>query len=943
MADINEILGRNINSIKELKQAINELQNSLIGVDAESEEFKKTSQQLAAAQAELNKVTSAGKTETDAAADSIRGLEKQYKALYDQYKLLSEEQRNSDFGKNMAQSMSDLSNKINEAKQNVGNFKDNIGRYAESATKAFQGMGISLGNLQKPLAMATTGTKTLGVALKGLAANPVGAAIMAVVVVLKVLLDIFKRVKKAINDNEEAQMRLKEAMAVFKPILDAVANAFDFLGRVVVKVVEGISKVVGAIWSLIPGMKKAIDSHKELAKATNNLTKAQRELNIENSKKEAEIERLREEASATDDVIEKKKLLEEAKQMQAEVDQKNIEIAQEELRIMEEYSKKTANSAEENEKLAAAQVKVNNAIAQGERNMRQYNKQISTLDNKTKSATSSTEDLRKKAKDLYDQTVENSKDELTKLTEKYEKEKKLLEKYHYDTTLLTRQYNKERDKIISEQFIKELAKEDANWANYTNNMTRYYNNLKQIYAGDPINLNEATKQYLEDAKIELDNLMNDLYLIYGNEKDAIQDLLAELFTDDLTKIRDYNYARELFENAFSLDDADQKKVLYQFYTFSEETWTSFVDEIQKRLKVLNETYGLDIKNWYDLVLESANGEKEFYPRANQLGYDIATNIGEGVAAGIEDFKKHGDRNVLGELNLYDMFFHMTDSNETDKFAIQEMTDRMLEEEYNMLKALEVIYQQDLENFAGTEDQKIELLKQYYEIVNQIREKDAELATLQQERTAQMFESLIDMTDRMAAAMQTYRSSQESLIDSEVKAGKISEKEAEKRKKSLLKLQAAETAFSIATITADAASGIFNIWKGYAMEKGVINPQTAAAAGIGAGPALWALNAKSLVSAIAQTASLASTAAAQIAAARGQYVTAQNNFQADTGGGSVGLAATPMLIDSTPVTYTQTVQNVDEEDVLNGRPIWVSVVDIEEGLDRRTKVTDETSF
>ena len=190
-------------------------------------------------------------------------------------------------------------------------------------------MGVSVGALQGPLKTATAGTKGLNASLKSLAANPV-------VIIATVLVGILVKVADAIKDNEELTNRLKEAFSAFKPILDAISNAFNFLAGIVVKVVEGLAKVGEKILSIIPGYKEAAKSHKELAKATNELTKATREANVENSKKQAEIERLREEASATEDVAEKKRLLEEAKAMQAEVDQKNIEIAQEELRIMQE-------------------------------------------------------------------------------------------------------------------------------------------------------------------------------------------------------------------------------------------------------------------------------------------------------------------------------------------------------------------------------------------------------------------------------------------------------------------------------------------------------------------------------------------------------------------------------------------------------------------------------
>lgn len=295
-------MGRQINSVKQLKTAIKELQDSLVGVDAESEEYKTTSQQLAAAQDELNKVTRAGKQDFDAAKDSIVGMKAEYKALYDQYKLLSEEERNNPVGKQMANSLSELSNKINDTQKDVGNFKDNIGRYSEGVVDAFGKMGISLGGLKGPLQMAKAGTTGLNTAFKALAANPLMLALTALVA-------IFMKVAGAIKQNEELTDRLKQALSVFQPVLNAISNAFDFLANILVKVVEGIAKVGEKVLSIIPGFKKATKETQALAKAQDDLNKKQREASVENSKKQAEVARLREEASATEDVMEKKRLL----------------------------------------------------------------------------------------------------------------------------------------------------------------------------------------------------------------------------------------------------------------------------------------------------------------------------------------------------------------------------------------------------------------------------------------------------------------------------------------------------------------------------------------------------------------------------------------------------------------------------------------------------------
>lgn len=858
MADINEILGRQINSVKELKKAIRDLQDSLVGVDTESEQYKTTTQQLSAAQDELAKVTMAGKGANDAAKDSIVGMQQEYKKLYDTYKMLTEEQRNSDFGKEMANSLKTLSDNINERKKEVGDFKNNIGRYAESVSDAFSKMGVSAGALKGPLNIAKNAGEGLGKTFKALAKNPWMLALTA-------LIAIITKVVAAIKQNEELMNRLKVAMAAFKPVLDAVSNAFDFLAGILVKAIEGLSKVGEKILSVIPGMKKAIDSHKELAAAENELTKATREANIENSKKQAEIERLREEASETDNVIEKKKLLEEAKALQAEIDQKNIELAQEELRILQEYAEKTANSAEENEKLAAAQEKVNEAIAQGERNMRMYNKQITQAEKGAKGAAGSTKNYREEAKKLYEQTIEDNKTELTKLTEKYEKEKKLLEKYHYDTKLLTKKYNEERQALITAEYNKEREKR-----------------LEQL------------RQARADFEAELG--------------------VESAWSAAMSKIADKSGL------LVELEEVQEKvKGIATGTTFA-ELGDEFKD-VKEKVEELNAKFGLSITTIGNLGIQVKKTKKEI---AEEFGNEAFASINEYVTSASE--------------NLYNGVSQIIKSSGVDN-VVEEY---ILEAEYGILEQQKRTIEKQLVDFRGTQEQKLELLRQYYDVVKELTERTNNLQNLQQENTWNMINSLIDAMDSLGSALGTIKGSYDTLIDSELKAGKIDEQEARKKKERLQKLEKIESAFAIATIISDAATGIFSIWKGYAAERGTINPQTAAAAGVGAGPALTALNAKSLVSAISQTAALATTATAQIMAVRNKQVASNNNFSADAGG-SAGVAATPVVIDSTPYSYTRTVQTQEDEDYLNQRPVWVSVVDVESALGQQAQVRSESSF
>lgn len=886
---IEEILGRDINSLKELREEIKRLQDSIANVDPTTQEFVDTSQKLIAAQEQLTSVTRASKDANVAAEDSIVGMERAYKALYNEYKMLTEEQRNSDFGKNMAESLNTLSNKLNDTKKGVGNFKDNIGRYTQSTIDAFNQMGISIGGLQGPMKLAAGGAKTLGASLKALIANPVGAVIMAIVVAFKAMSAIVERVKKAIDDNEESSNRLKEAMATFKPVVDAISNAFDFLAKIAVKVAEGLSKVGEKVLSIIPGFKEAAKSHKELAKATSELTKRQRELNIENSEKEAEIERLREEASETDNVAEKKKLLEEAKAKQAEVDQSNVAIAQEELRIMQEYAAKTANSAEENDKLAEAQRKVNEAIAQGEKNQRLYNKQLAATTTSTKSAGGAAKNYREEAKKIYEETVENSKSEVQKVTEKYEKEKKLLEKYHYDTTLLTKQYEKDMQDIMNK-----AAEEQAKKRSEMRKREKEDRENEWTSMGADV----ANEMEMETTKTALGKL---------NSVKAFVDGLIHQYADALGENEEK--ANQLMGILQKLDE--------EGFQALEKDFPNLTDAINE----LNDKFGITITTSHSLDNAIASTKKrvqELNDEAAQIRLD-------------EKFKNSQNAltsELLSALEGSESNFSVVAANAA----------------YENLQAQKSALEEELTDTQITYDKKMEILEQYYDVSAQLRQADWDAERLDAERTQNLWNDAFSTYDSLSQSIQTVTNSVGALIQAQLNDGKITKQEAEKKKKTLIALEKVALAVNIAQIAASTAAGIMDVWKSYGAEL-ALNAETAAATGPAAAATKAALDAKSLASAIIRTAALGTAGAANIAAATMGTISKVQSLKDDGGGGggAAGVTANVAEIDSTPYTYTRTLQTSEEEDVIYNKDIWVSVSDIESGLNHKVKVTDESSF
>lgn len=867
---LEQILGKTINSTKELREEIKRLQDELVKTEAGTAQWDATSQKLVAAQERLTSVTKANKVETQAAKDSIAGMEKEYKNLYNQYKLLTEEERNKPFGKNMAASLEELSNKLNTSKKEVGNFKDNIGRYTDSAIEAFGQMGISIGGLQGPLKLANGSFNAFN---KTLLANP----LVWIIAALKTLIGLFNKVKDAIAGNEESQMALNEAMSAFQPIIDGVQNAMDKLGQTVVKVIgwlaEAFRKVreIGAAVTDFLGITDGANAkvkeqnklYQDLAKSKNEYTKAQREATKLNASQNAEVQTLLDQAAASTDQKEKLELLNQAKEIQNQITERNIALAEENLRILQTEASLTANDAAMNDKLAQAEAAVAQAKAAGAAATKRMSSQIASL---TKSTDTYTEKLKKEKEQLDSllKTIdENSKTELQKLEDKYSKDKALLEKYGKDTTELTKQYESEKTKIkLSE------------WRQAT----------------------DASKNLLIEAADSEEEVLSIQTEFAKKEADTAEDLI--------NKQKEKN---EQLKESGKLTEEDLKN-----------SW-----------KTIGDTFGMAI-NSYEEALTMLDVLKKRYEKSVQEQSDF----------GKKDFMAQNDKDEIAkEVELADL-------------KVSLMNDETLseEEKANLIKAKEqelwdfkqqnLLNELDLTNL--TNEEKLALLNEYYSREKEMRDKAAEDAKEAAEKEREMYERKYDainnnidanvgLLDSIGALSDAISQNIERTMDDE----KTTKEAAEKKKKQLIALQKVQLAVSLLAIAGETASGIMSLWKAYSGKKAANNMLVAP-------PAIAAANAVDLASTIAQTVGMATMGAANMAAAIGGYVSNVKSIQGQEGGGGGAAAAVaaPAQIDTTAYTYTRQLQTQDEEDALN-RPIWVSVSDIERGLNS-VKVREEES-
>ena len=867
---LEQILGKTINSTKELREEIKRLQDELVKTEAGTAQWDATSEKLVAAQERLTSVTKANKVETQAAADSIAGMEKEYRQLYNQYKLLTEEERNSPFGKQMAASLEELSNKLNASKKEVGNFKDNIGRYTESAIQAFGQMGISIGGLQGPLKLTNGSLKAFN---QTLMANP----IMWLIAALKVIIGVFNKVKDAIAGNEESQMALNEAMSAFQPIIDAVQNSMDKLGQAVVKVIGWVADAYRKIREIRAAMtdflgitdgetervKEQNKLYQDLAKSKNELTKAQREATKLNASQNAELKTLMDQAAGTTNQKEKLELLNQAKEIQNQITERNIALAEENLRILQTEASLTSNDAEMNDKLAQAEAAVAQAKAEGAAKTKEMSAQIASL---TKQTDAYAEKLKKEKEQLDSllKTIdENSKTELQKLEEKYKKEKALLEKYGKDTTELTKQYEAERTKIKITEWKQSMG---------------------------------ASRDLLKESA--------------ANEEEVL--------------ILNTRFAQREAETAE--DRIEEKRKLIEEGT---ENYELYVEDIRNIWRSVGDEFGMDI-NTYEEALLMLEVLKKRYEKAAQEQSDF----------GKKDFMAQNNSDEIAK--------------EAELLALKVslMNDETISEEKKaeLIKAKEKeifdFKQQNLLNELSltdlTNEEKLALLNEYYSREKEMRDKAAEDAKEAAEKEREAFEKKYDainrnidvnvgLLDSIGALSDAISQNIERTKDDE----KTTAKAAEKKKKQLIALQKAQLAVSLMAIAGETASGIMSLWKAYA-------GKTVANNALVAPPAIAAANAIDLASTIAQTVGMATMGSANMAAAIGGYVSNVKSIKGGEEGGGAATVAAPAQIDTTAYTYTRQLQTEEEEEALN-RPIWVSVTDIERGLNNAKVREEESTF
>lgn len=262
---INVNTGNSIQTLKELKDYIKQLNDVLVRTEKGTDQYQTTVTELTEAQGKLKEVMTATKSEVEAQEGSYNALVKQMAELKKEYKSVT-----SDFERaTLAPQIKAINDQLKDMDEATGNFQRNVGNYTASFEEAANQILSNLGGISPQLGkvgneiksfipMIKTLNTTAISGLKGIKKAIAATGIGLLVIAVGELIAHWKDFLKIIGVSDEQMEKFKEtSIGVFKKIVAAVVGvgnsikefllvpvrntitAFSGLGQIVGKVFKG--------------------------------------------------------------------------------------------------------------------------------------------------------------------------------------------------------------------------------------------------------------------------------------------------------------------------------------------------------------------------------------------------------------------------------------------------------------------------------------------------------------------------------------------------------------------------------------------------------------------------------------------------------------------------------------------------------------------------------
>lgn len=331
--------GEAVRAIAEAQKSVDELKAKQKELDRTTSDGAEEYVRLAAQIRQYNDVIKANNKEIDNNAkqhsknvDSLNTMRSALKNLIAEYDNLSKAEREGAKGKELLGKIQNQTREIQKCEEATGRYQRTVGNYPQFLGMASKSFGSLGGGIMKLNSQMLT-----------LIANPIGAAIAAIVLVVKQLIDAFKK-------NDDALTALHTAFAAFEPVVNAVKGIFEALVGVIGKVAIAIANVANdVIGFFVPSFREAANATMELVKAEDALEDKEREYTVQSAENSKKVAQLRDKAADKEkySAEQRKKFLSEAMKLE-EQDLKNAQyVAKEKLRIAEQKAKNDHDTSDE--------------------------------------------------------------------------------------------------------------------------------------------------------------------------------------------------------------------------------------------------------------------------------------------------------------------------------------------------------------------------------------------------------------------------------------------------------------------------------------------------------------------------------------------------------------------------------------------------------------------
>lgn len=393
-----------VKSVGDLKENIKLLKGSLNDLEIGSEEYTQTLNQLKLNQNALKDAMYATSSTMDEVAESAAGMSESYNSLVHRMAALKEEWRstNDEARRNeLGVQINSINDKLKAMDASTGNFSRNVGDYKNQMVSAFAATSGAAGAVINPL-------KNMNAGLTAISTTPV-------IAILGLLANIIMKVIQNLNTSEGTMNRVKMAMAPFSASATALTKVFQWLGDKVADVVEWMGKMADKLGLVSEEMKE----HQAITEEEIALQLEQRKVNEANADSQLEIAKLRAQSAEKDKYTaqERLKFIEEAAQKEREIADRNIEIARREYELLKRKSDLAENSAEENDALSEAYVKLQNAETDYFKKTRELSAQRVEAINQIKAETKANEKLLESKQALAGSEFNEEEDEARAIAE----------------------------------------------------------------------------------------------------------------------------------------------------------------------------------------------------------------------------------------------------------------------------------------------------------------------------------------------------------------------------------------------------------------------------------------------------------------------------------------------------------------------------------------------